>query len=174
MIVVKVIGAIITVFGTSLYGWTLARQLEERIRLLNNYKDTLIVMGGYIRSRGNTVAHILRDIAGDCENELIRELYMSVAKELNANKGETFSCIWHQAMEECMVQNKNLQDVRLFMEMCQLPVHMDLQLQIRFLQERILKVEERIAVLREEAAKKGRVYKSLGISAGVLIVLVLI
>ena len=170
----KVLGALITVLGTSFYGWYLAGQIVNKINRMTSFKESLLIMSGHIRYARISMPMLLRSISEAVVHKGISDFYYVTSERIGENTGEDFADIWKDCIETCFKDNISKEEIRIYKEIGELPVYMDVVMQIQFLEEKITFLEEVITRTKAELLQKDKVYKCLGISVGLLIVLVLI
>lgn len=170
----KVCGAIITVAGTFLYSCHLTMGISQRIKRLTSFKESLMLMSGHIGYARLSMPELVKSIAESISHTEIKALYGCVYERLNDNKGDAFLTIWQESVKKGLGVSPDDAECRMFCEIGELPLYMDATMQVKFLEEKINSLEAEIGREKAELDKKERVYKSLGLSAGVLIVLVLI
>ncbi len=173
-IFIKMCGAVITVLGTTIYGWLLTRQMQHRINRLTSYKESLLMMSGHIRYAKQSMPVILKDISENIQFTEIKAIYANVLLQIEDNEGKTFWDMWRAGVDESFKMWGVKDEIILYYEAGELPLYMDKDMQLQFLEERITRIDERMCRLKNELAGKEKVYKSLGLASGLLIVLVLL
>lgn len=172
---IKVIGAMLVIAGTTLYGLFLNAIMSQRIKQLTDYRDTLMLMSGYIDSGSLGMEELCRSIAKNSRYDYVRKFYGYLAESLAQRSGREFSEIWRSGVRlYCEETFLGREEGGVLDEAGDLPLYLDGEAQTRFINEVIAKINARIHILQSEAAQKSRIYKYVGFAAGVFLVLILI
>lgn len=174
-VLIKLVGACVTVGGTFSYGLYLSFMLKHRINCLISFRETLMIMEGQIRYMKMSVPGIIRYLSDIPLYDDIGELYKCVGEGFDVDERATFYEIWNGGVDECRHRLKLVTtEEELYRKLGNLPVNMDVAQQTGFLNELADMVNGRIKWLNSELNTKGKVYKSVGLAAGLLIVIMLI
>lgn len=171
----KFLAAIMIIGGSTIYGFMLNSIYIQRIERLMAFRDTFSLTCGYISYGSSGMAELFGSIAKNTSYDYVREFYDYMTEQLSKCDGRDMSQMWRQAVAMyCEGIFLNNEDCRLLGEMGDLPLYLDGEAQIKYINGIILKLNTRIEQLQGQKEQKGKIYKSVGFAAGVFLVLVLI
>lgn len=171
----KFVAAIMIIGGSTIYGFMLNGAYLKRIQRLITFRDTFMLICGYIGYGSLGMVELFKSIARNTGCDYTKEFYGYMAKQLSKCDGRPMSEIWRQAVTiYCDGIFLNGEDCGLIGEIGDLPLYLDGEAQIKYINGIILRLNTKIEKLQGQKEQKGRIYKSIGFAAGVFLVLVLI
>ncbi len=171
----KFLAAIMIIGGSTVYGFMLNGIYIQRIERLMAFRDTFSLICGYISYGSSGMAELFGGIAKNTGYDYVREFYNYITEQLLKCDGRDMSQMWRQAVAiYCEGIFLNNEDCRLLDEIGDLPLYLDGEAQIKYINGIVLKLNTRIEQLQSQKEQKGKIYKSVGFAAGVFLVLVLI
>jgi len=169
MIIIKYVILMSMLLSSSYIGLLLAKKYQNRVRELKKIKTSLAVFATKIRLTYEPIPQIFEEI-GNKGNDTVSNIFKRASqnmKELPAGQA------WIEALE---TENTNLkkEDIEILKGLSNLLGKVDLEGQIveielvdNFLNQQIEKAEE-------ESKKSEKMYKALGITAGLAMVIIFI
>lgn len=169
MIIIKTI-ILISAFGIStLLGITFANKYKDRVNDLKSIRNILNIIGTKIKYTYEPLPQIFSEISKTFDGEIGQIFKISKEKMKDLSAGES----WHYAIENSNT-NMNKEDLKLLMNLEKLlgktnveGQESEIELMKKFIETQIQKAEE-------EQRKNEKLYKNLGIIAGLAIVIILI
>ncbi len=172
---IKFIGAILIISGTSLYGFYFGYIKQLRIKRLKQMKETFILMSGQIDFAIRSIPQILINISKRNDCMPVKDFYGYVGNKLRSRECSDFNEAWNEGVNLYLCDNIFTEsDREIFRNVGNMPVYLDKQMQIKELEENIKMLEEDIINASENLASRLRIYRCTGISAGIFIVLILL
>ena len=170
----KILGMLLTVTAFSLTGFSYAKTIITRIEQLNEIKKITVMLEGELRYGNSTIEEAMRAISNRTMSPF-SEFLLQVANRLSENSGESFSDIWRKNADEILKDTKlNKEDIS---ELCALGDSLG-YLDLKAQSESIALYKERLALrlneLNETSSKKVKMYRSLGVSMGILTAIILL
>ena len=170
---VKITGIIIIITAFSLTGFAYAGNITGRINQLHELKRITIMLEGELRYSNSTMEEALKAITlrGGC----FSAFFNAVALKLAENMGESFSEIWRDCVDDFFKKTKLTdEDAAEFKMLGDSLGYLDMKAQC----DSILLYRERLSAKLEEldsqAAGKVKMYRSLGVSMGILTAVILL
>lgn len=171
----KIVGAVMIIISTSLMGRKFSDNLKYRIGELEEIKKIMIMLKGEVMYNVASVGEALRKIRART-GEGFEVLIDKVVEELNEHNGKTFDLIWKEGVETYNIQKNSLTK----MDLDRLigfgndfgSSHKEIQL--KSFDMYIDELENTIGDARKRNSENSKMYKSLGILAGFVIVILII
>lgn len=169
----KIAGCILIVTGTSGYGFWLAAQYGERLRLLGQFRQMIFLLKGQIIYANAPLEEAFDTVGRRTKGEMA-ELFLRVAKRIREQQGEPFAQIWSDEIEN-LGQESSLvkKDRQLFAGMGEHLGFMDRDMQERNLLLFLEQLDLEIQGLREHKQERSRLYTSLGVMGGLFLSILL-
>lgn len=168
----KLIGAVLILFGGSSMGICAARELQKRSHTLTQFLAALEQIQAELSFSLTPMPELLQRLKKESE-EPLKSFFGICAEGLSGLGDTSFSSVWNQALR--------LEILALRPEDC-IPLEQlgtvlgryDAEGQRATVGNVCVRLSQQLADAREKQEKMGRVYRTLGISAGVLCVLLLL
>ena len=158
---IKLCGAVCIVAGTNCYGLFYAFQKKSRLWRLKQFKESLLCLSGQLRVARMTMPQALAQIGQKSRYDYLSQFYIFVSENLEQH---TYSGFWETWASDSEIL-KNIGSI---------PLHLDIQMQLAFLEENISELENLIEETQKDIRARCRIYQSAGVIAGLVIVLILI
>ena len=171
---IKIIGSICLILSTAAVGYLKAEELELRVRTLKEMKRMIIFLQGELRFHKAELAE-----AFECVSERVEPRFGAflshMAEELEGKNTDCFENVWRKHCEEILkTEGFVKEDAKLF-EMLEGSLgYLDLTMQMESLKLAIFQVEDEIKTAEEQRQTRGKLYRTMGISAGTLLTLLMI
>ena len=173
-IILKITGSILILISSSAAGFYFSRLNNYRIKALLEFKKAILMLRSEIEFSADPLPAAMELIA-ERAGESFSEFFKAAAKRLNEKKGDGISEIWKEAIESGL--NKTYlaaEDIEYFKALGNTLGQMDRSLQINNLQMNIEYIDTKMDYLYNISGKNRKMYASLGILCGLLIVVILI
>lgn len=170
----KIIGILLIIAAFSCTGFSYAKNITIRIEQLNEIKKLTVMLEGELRYGNSTIEEALSAIAARTIIPFGRFLN-SVSDELKHNTGKSFSEIWREnagsLLDNTRLNKEDISELNLLGDNLG---YLDLKAQ----SESIALYKERLSLRLEElnngAQKQVKMYRSLGVSMGILTAIILL
>lgn len=158
---------------SSLYGWIKARDLWMRRQELKYLLQVMTLLKNEVTYRRSSLGETFLKISEECR-EPYRDIFHGVYKKMEYDRC-SFRDTWQEA-SECMISGTCLQkeDLHCMTELTGLAYAMNGQLQEEVFGQIGSRIEDQMEHLEEDYRQKGKVYCCMGITIGILGVIILI
>ena len=173
--ILKITGILFVICGMSYLGFYKVFIMNEQIRHIKTFKESLIVIRGYIGYAIMSIPEIFEVVAETIDDKNISGCYISAAMHMKKRQTDNFRTIWKNAISENIDNNYIGKKQTLIIEKIgHMPVHLDTDMQIKVIDGVVMELEGAIDNVTEELKQKERVYKCGGVMAGIFIVIILL
>lgn len=166
----KIIGALLIISASSIAGFFQSEKLNKRVSFLEQYINFINDINTQIRFTMQPIENIIKTCAS---SEIFKEFITAINKKINKNVA--FNKAWESSIEilrdEFCLKENEINLVKKFGEklgcsdICGQQAHCKMNLNF---------AKEALKAAKDEKNKKGKLYKVLGVSAGVCIALIII
>lgn len=170
----KIAGCIFVIIGSCTYGIYKGNIRKQRIAQLLKLKTTFILIAGEIGYGYSTMEEIFKNISDKYKDET-GEFYRYMYERIIRKEYISLVSMWEEACE-CKLSDTCLEsgDICFIKEIGMLPVQLDKDMQLKFIDEKNIRLEEIIAEAKEKIEAQCHVYKVISATIGIFIVLILI
>ena len=158
---IKVLGSLIVIFAGIGFGFHKAAKEQRRLEQGIAIKRMLYLLQGEIRYGFTPLPEAVLKISTKTEKEY-QPFLKNVAKQLETHSEESFAKVWQQAAEKKLKQ------------MGETIGYLDQQMQEKTILLTIEQLDDQIFLMKDQVVKNCKMYRSLGISLSVLIVIILL
>ena len=163
--------------GCGLVGWIKADRLRERLKVLRDLRTCLTNLKMHISYAAPSLSQGLRQSVFQGCNRDITCLFAAVAQRMDAMEG-TGKQIWEEEMETIRQEKGALsllstEEVETLRNFISLLGATDLQTQYENFDYTLTMLNRFIEALEPEVCSKGKMYRTMGILAGLMIFIVL-
>ncbi len=167
----KIIGSILLLLSGYLGGFYFSNSCKVRLEQLYELKKMIKFLEGEIRYKKTALPEAFCCIARRAR-EPFSSFFSSVGSELLKNRREKMAQIWNQNLEKFFLQSKLTKgDKETMRQLGNSLGYLDEKSQIDSLNLYLEQLDEDIKKSQEELYKKERLYQCLGVSSGVLLVI---
>jgi stage III sporulation protein AB len=175
---IRILGAFLVIGSSTGIGIYFGNSIKDRLEKLRMIKQQMMIIRGDI-SYGNTCLPEVMEAVGD---RLSREngcpefaaFYQQVSLELKEKKGIPFQQIWEKAVEENLGKTTlQEQDLQLLSSLGSQLGYLDRTMQLKTIDLFLERLEEELAPQVQKAGEKMRLCKTLGLMAGIFLVVVM-
>ena len=176
VIILKIAGAVLILAASSFLGLYLGTVNKLRIKRLRELENSWTLAAGEIRFGISSLPEVFRNIAVQNRDEYIKNFYETMYKSMaSLDTKEGFDVLWEKAVREKLSGNcLTGDDCRLVAEFGSIPLHPDTAMQLQFIERLVQQLETVINQAQDEISVKCRIYRCVGVAAGIFLVLVLI
>jgi len=169
----RLIGSLAVILGCAGLGMYYAAKEGFRIRELQELKKALLILASEIEYMRAPLNLACQNIAKRTEG-VISTLFSNFAQLLSNNEGETAYQLWTNAVSSIKAKTfMTAEDFSIIDGFGKTLGYLDKQMQQNAIDFAISYIDEKVATLQTQGNKTKRMYRSLGIIAGLLITVVL-
>lgn len=170
----KIIGCLFIMTSTIAIGREKAEELKERVKRLEELKCMMLLLQGELRFHHAALSEAFEHVSGRVR-EPLRTFLQETAQRLERRDGESFEIIWEDEAESLLQQPGFKKEDRDLFELLRGSLgYLDLEQQTETLNQTIFRTEEAISAAKEEQKQKGRLYQTMGVTAGAVLTLLVI
>lgn len=171
---IKVIGVLFFMSSTAAIGFLKAEELAERVKLLQEMKRMMILLQGEFRFHRSELAEAFENVSERVE-EPFSMFLKRTAEDLRQHSQGGLEEIW-QGNVKALLKREGFagEDARLLELLGSSFGYLDLTMQTETLNLGICRTEEAILQAKEQLEQKGKLYKTMGITVGALLTLLII
>lgn len=171
---IKILGVAIVIFAGICFGFSKAAKEQRRLEQGVELKRMLYLLQGEIRYGFTPLPEAIAVIAKKVSKDL-RPFLQQTARQLETFSEESFWSVWKKNMDEFLrpliVEEKLLDPV---LAMGESIGYLDKEMQEKTIAFAIEQIEEQIFQMKDQVIKNCRMYRSLGLSFSLLIVIILV
>ncbi len=171
---IKIIGALFLMSSAAAIGFLKAEELEERVKKLQEMKRMMLLLQGELRFYRAELTDAFEHVSEKAA-EPFSGFLRDTAQRLKQHEAGGFEKIWQESIETISDKQGLLEeDLELLKILGSSFGYLDLAMQTETLNLGILRTEEAIRQAKEEREKKGKLYQTMGVTAGALLTLLII
>lgn len=171
---IKIIGAILVVCASWGIGLHMSQILEVRLKELIELKRGLELIRGEIRYQLTPLPETFT-VTSTKMKKPFSNVFFNIGETLEARGGQSFACIWKEKWEEASVLlHLEKEDMELLYTLGTSLGYLDKEMQVNAIDFFLAQVDERMEEAKNNIHSKKKVYQTLGLMGGFLVVIVLI
>ena len=171
---IKVLGSLIVIFAGIGFGFHKAAKEQRRLEQGIAIKRMLYLLQGEIRYGFTPLPEAVLKISTKTEKEY-QPFLKNVAKQLETHSEESFAKVWQQAAEKKLKQViYEPKFYEILKNMGETIGYLDQQMQEKTILLTIEQLDDQIFLMKDQVVKNCKMYRSLGISLSVLIVIIVL
>lgn len=174
IVYIKVVGGGIVIISSILLSAVLCNSEAAKISVLNELVNAFSQISGDIRLGFSSLPAAFKNIYEHSENELVINLFKALCDDLENKENENFSTVFNKNIDIFMKSILQDKDCELIKEFGLLPVHLDAIMQINYIDELVLRIRRKIEEYSKVSAVKCRMYRTLCLCGGLMIIIILI
>ncbi|HKM04684.1 MAG TPA: stage III sporulation protein AB [Lachnospiraceae bacterium] len=167
------IGAVLTILGTTGFGLSLKKEMKQRIYHLKYIKKLFFYLQNEVEYHKSTLQEACENISKRAEEPYLK-LYGKINLDMIENRGYPFGEVWKRNLiimrDKIPITNKDMDLLMQFME----ESFQDGKMQCKEIGFYIDKMQELIDLLENEYRNKSKIYVSLGVMSGILCTIIFI
>ena len=168
------IGGILILSGCFMYGFSYSQRLKNRIIILKDMIRVLTAMNNHIGYSLIDMTQIFGKIKASDMCSYVREFTEYIYAGLNKSDIDTFAIIWNDAADKAFAGVLGKRGLEIIKEAGTISTFIDKESQLKHIQSVLSELNEELDVVKTNAAGKMKAYIVTGISAGLILVIVLI
>ncbi len=170
----KIIGSLFLMSSTAAIGFIKAEELNERVKNLMELKRMMGLLQGELRFRRAALPEAFWNVSERVEKPF-EGFLKEVSDKLEKREPEGFDEIWNAACVR-LLRNEGFQktDGQLFEILGSSMGYLDLTMQMETIQLAMQQTEEAIEKAKEQQEQKGKLYRTMGVSLGALLTLLMV
>ena len=165
------IGGILILSGCFMYGLSYSQRLKNRIIILKDMVRMLSVMNNHIGYSLIDMTQIFERLGDFDMCSYVRDFTGYICEALNKSDIDTFALIWNEAADKAFTSGGLSGMIK---EAGSISTFIDKDSQLKHIQSVVCELNEELDVVKTNAAGKMKAYIVTGISAGLILVIVLI
>ncbi len=170
----QLIGALIVVLSCTVVGICFGKKIVYRVEELEQMQRAMIMLKNEIDYLAISLPEALQEIGAKCSNE-IENLFFKIAKEMEKREGEKGEEIWKKAVLEWKEKTYlEKQDVDAVICVGLSMGYLDIEQQRASIDLFLKYIEMTLEELNQKKKQQQKLYSSMGILIGMLIVVVLL
>lgn len=170
----KMIGCLFIMASTVGIGYEKSEELAERVRKLEEFKSMMLFLQGELRFHHAALAEGFENVS-ERVSEPLKSFLKNNAERLEEREETNFIRIWQEETTRLLANSGfRKEDKTLFDDLQRSLGYLDLELQTETLNETIFRTAEVISRAKEEQRMKGRLYRTMGVTAGAVLTLLII
>ena len=170
---IKLIGSLFLLGSASSIGFLKSEELTERVKKLQEMKRMMILLQGELRFHRAELSEAFENVA-----ERVQEPFKDFLKETGRRlekKDAGFDKIWEETSVKILTAEGIKREDEQLLDLLKSSLgYLDLTLQTETLNLAILQTEDSINQAKEQQARKGKLYQTMGVTVGALLVLLII
>lgn len=176
MLFIRAFGVGLILFSSTAIGLLCANRLKEQIEELETIKKLLLMLRGEIKYSHSTLSEAFGSIGKRIKGPY-GELLLKVAGQMDSMKGQTLAQIW----EGCVAEPEYLKESALLKEEKEKWLHfggqlgyLDKEMQVSTIELYLEQVQEEIKNAQENFKRNGKLYRMMGVMAGIFLVILML
>lgn len=169
----KWIGGIMIVITSASLGFQEGYRLQKRVELLEELRKIFYVLRSEIAYKKAPLAEAFEEIAKSTQSPY-KEWSYQISERLVKRHRRSFSEIWVQSIEECLVDVISTEERKKLEELGNNMGFLDEKMQIQSIDLYLEQLEMRIKQYRAGLGEKKRLCHCLGVMGGLLLLIILI
>ena len=171
---IKILGSIFLLTSAAAIGYLKADELKERVRCLNALKRVMILLQGELRFHRATLSEAFENASERVEKPF--DIFLEeLAKELENRQYGSFSSVWNELSDKLLNDKGFKKEDKVLLEHLGNSLgYLDLTMQTETLNLAILQTDDAIMNAKEQLETKGKLYQTMGVTAGAFLTLLII
>ena len=168
---IKILGLVMIVTSCSMMGLSMAREMEQRKAALKNHISALQLIRSEICYKNTPLEEILFQLEQSC-GKAAATFYRKSFEA--ASNGLAFSAAAEQYYIDLKKDGLLAEDIEVIRNICRILGRYDSATQAEHLAAAAELLEKQLDNLQKELSSKGRLYKTVGATAGILLALIVV
>lgn len=170
----KVIGSVFLIFSAAAIGFVKAEELKCRVERMEEMKRMMILLQGELRFCRAVLSEAFENVSERVEEPFSGFLSV-MAKMLEQRENGRFEQIFQEQTKILLQEKGFLQEDRHLLDVLQKGLgYLDLTMQTETLNLVIRETEETVQQAKEQLQIKGKLYRTMGVTLGALLTLLII
>ena len=171
---IKIIGSLFLMTSSAAIGFLKADELSERVKQLKELKRMMILLQGELRFHKAALPEAFENVSERAEAPFSGFL-KEMSQKLESKDSGGFYGVWSEVSEKLLKNEGFKKEDRQILELLGSSLgYLDLTMQTETLNLAILQAEDAIKLAKEQQEVKGKLYQTMGVTAGALLTLLII
>lgn len=168
------IGGLFIMAGCFMYGLSYSQRLKNRILILKDMIRMLSVMNNHIEYSLIDMTQIFERLKDFGMCPYVRSFIEYIYDGLKKSDIDTFAVIWNDAADKAFERILGRRQLEMIKEAGNISTFIDKDSQLKLIRSVMCGLEEELEAVKTNATGKMKAYVAAGISAGLILVIVLI
>ena len=171
---IKIFGSIFLLTSAAAIGYLKADELKELVRCLNELKRMMILLQGELRFHRATLSEAFENVSERVDPPL--DMFLEeLAKKLENRHSGSFLTVWDEVFDNLLTNEGFKKEDKVLLEQLGTSLgYLDLTMQTETLNLAILQTDDVIMNAKEQLEIKGKLYQTMGVTAGAFLTLLII
>ena len=171
---IKIFGSIFLFTSAAAIGYLKADELKERVRCLNALKRMMILLQGELRFHRATLSEAFENVSERVDPPV--DVFLEeLAKKLENRHSGSFLTVWDEVVDDLLTNEGFKKEDKVLLEQLGNSLgYLDLTMQTENLNLAILQTDDAIMNAKEQLEVKGKLYQTMGVTAGAFLTLLII
>lgn len=170
----KLIGGMLLIGSSAAIGCMKAEELTTRVKMLTEWKRMLMLLQGELRFHRATLSESFENVAERVETP-IREFLRQTAEKMQGMDPGGFEKAWSENGSLLLLKDGFLKEDGQLLEILKNSLgYLDLTMQTETLNLAVLQTEDALQRAKELRDRKGKLYQTMGVTAGAILTLLII
>ena len=170
---IKLMGSLFLLGSSASIGFLKSEELAERVKKLQEMKRMMVFLQGELRFHRAELSEAFENVAERVQ-EPFKEFLKETGKRLE-KKESGFDEIWEETSVKILMAEGMKKEDELLLDLMKNSLgYLDLTQQTETLNLAILQTEDSINKAKEQQERKGKLYQTMGVTVGALLVLLII
>ncbi|MCI9542210.1 MAG: hypothetical protein HFG39_14470 [Lachnospiraceae bacterium] len=174
MLFIRAFGVGLILFSSTAIGLLYANRLKEQIEELETIKKLLLMLRGEIKYSHSTLSEAFGSIGKRIKGPY-GELLFKVAGQMDSMKGQTLAQIWEACVAEYLKESALLKEEKeKWVHFGSQLGYLDKEMQVSTIELYLEQVQEEIKNAQENFKRNGKLYRMMGVMAGIFLVILML
>lgn len=174
MLFIRAFGVGLILFSSTAIGLLCANRLKEQIEELETIKKLLLMLRGEIKYSHSTLSEAFGSIGKRIKGPY-GELLFKVAGQMDSMKGQTLAQIWEACVAEYLKESALLKEEKeKWVHFGSQLGYLDKEMQVSTIELYLEQVQEEIKNAQENFKRNGKLYRMMGVMAGIFLVILML
>ncbi len=171
---IKLAGAVLLLWGTAGFSFSICREQRERLKLLKDMKYMYQMLQNEICYTGLPLPEIFRSISEKLKTPF-KEALSEVSQSMDWEQGKSLEEVWESKISVCLKQLPLTEaQKQILMKFPECTGINEREGQAKILERYVRETDRYILQLETEEKSRNKVIMSLGIAAGIFIIIILL
>lgn len=172
--IAKLAGICLILCSSTAIGFLLSNNLKERIEELELIKKLLLMLRGEIKYSHATLSEAFQAI-GKRLKAPYGSMLLQVSEQMDSMEGQTLTQIWEKNLVGALTEScLRKEDREKLLALGGQLGYLDMEMQINTIELYLEQIQEEIKGARENLKKNGKLYQTMGVMAGIFLVILMV
>lgn len=171
---INITGAVLVIISSILLAFALCQKERNALRTLKNAANAYSEISSDIRTGYTSLPDAFLNVYEKSYDKTIKEYFKLLYDCITDEKSTDINTIVETCAKHAFTGILAPKDRELLEELGTLPVHLDVVMQVNYIDEVVTRIRQRISEYSEAVAVKCRMYNAVCLCAGIMVVIILI